>query len=42
MNRLVSWLVLLGRSEGSNEVGSLVLRQEVAGLRRQIPRPVLA
>ncbi len=39
--RLCGWLVLLGRSPASNNVELLVLRQEVAVLRRASPRPRL-
>ncbi|MHB8452061.1 MAG: hypothetical protein ACYDAQ_16675 [Mycobacteriales bacterium] len=42
MNRLFSRLVLLGLSEGSNQDEILVMRQEVAVLRRQIPLPRLS
>jgi putative transposase len=41
MSRLFSWLVLLGRSQGAKEAEILVLRQEVAVLRRKVPRPAL-
>src|SRR5687767_9262559 len=36
--RLGGWLVLLGRSSASKDVELLVLRHEVAGLRRVHPR----
>jgi transposase InsO family protein len=39
--RLCSWLVLLGRSSASKDVEVLVLRHEVAVLRRGNPRPRL-
>jgi hypothetical protein len=39
--RLCSWLVLLGRSPASKDVELLVLRHEVAVLRRGNPRPRL-
>jgi len=39
--RLCGWLVLLGRSSGSKDVEVLVLRHEVAVLRRGNPRPRL-
>jgi putative transposase len=39
--RLCSWLVLLGRSTASKNAELLVLRHEVAVLRRTKPRPCL-
>ena len=39
--RLCSWLVLLGRSPASKNTELLVLRHEVAVLRRSNPRPRL-
>ena len=39
--RLCSWLVLLGRSTASKDAELLVLRHEVAVLRRTHPRPRL-
>ena len=39
--RLCSWLVLVGRSTASKDAGLLVLRHEVAVLRRTHPRPRL-
>jgi putative transposase len=39
--RLAGWMVLLARSSASKDAGLLVLRQEVAVLRRQHPRPGL-
>jgi putative transposase len=39
--RVVGWLLLLGRSSASKDVELLVLRQEVAVLRRVNPRPRL-
>ncbi|WP_198549064.1 integrase [Streptomyces sp. PRh5] len=39
--RLLSWFVLLGRSSASKDVELLVLRHEVAVLRRSTPRPPL-
>jgi hypothetical protein len=37
--RLAGWMVLLARSSASKDAELLVLRQEVAVLRRQHPRP---
>jgi putative transposase len=37
--RLFVWLALLARSDGSKDVEILVLRHEVAVLRRQVSRP---
>jgi hypothetical protein len=39
--RLLGWLVLLGRSSVSKDVELLVLRHEVAVLRRANPKPCL-
>ena len=39
--RLAGWMALLARSSASKDVELLVLRQEVAVLRRQNPRPKL-
>jgi len=39
--RLVGWMALLARSAASKDAELLVLRQEVAVLRRQNPRPKL-
>ena len=37
--RLTGWMVLLARSSATKDAELLVLRQEVAVLRRQHPRP---
>src|SRR5258708_31367740 len=39
--RLVGWMALLARSSASKDAELLVLRQKVAVLRRQNPRPKL-
>ena len=39
--RLCGWLVLLGRSTASKDIELLVLRHEVAVLRRTKPKPRL-
>jgi putative transposase len=39
--RLTGWMALLARSAASKDAELLVLRQEVAVLRRQNPRPTL-
>ena len=39
--RLTSWMILLARSAAAKDARLLVLRQEVAVLRRQNPSPEL-
>ncbi len=39
--RLTGWMALLARSSASKDAELLVLRHEVAVLRRQYPRPKL-
>ena len=39
--RLTGWVALLARSSASEDAELLVLRQEVAVLRRQNPKPKL-
>ena len=39
MVRVFGWLVLLGRSQASKDAEIMILRQEIAVLRRQVARP---
>ena len=39
MIRVFGWLVLLGRSQASKDAEVMMLRHEVAVLRRQVARP---
>ena len=39
MIQVFGWLVLLGRSEASKDAEIMILRHEVAVLRRQVARP---
>jgi hypothetical protein len=41
LTRVLSWLALLARSDAAKDVEILVLRHEVAVLRRHNPRPAL-
>jgi putative transposase len=40
--RMLSWLTLLARTDAAKDVEILVLRHEVAVLRRHNPRPALS
>jgi putative transposase len=39
MTRVFGWLLLLGRSQASKDAEIMILRQEIAVLRRQVARP---
>ncbi len=39
MVRVLGWLVLLGRSQASKDAEIMILRHEIAVLRRQVARP---
>ena len=39
MIRVFGWLVLLGRSQASKDAEIMILRHEIAVLRRQVARP---
>ena len=41
LTRVLSWLALLARSDAAKDIEILVLRHEVAVLRRRNPRPAL-
>jgi hypothetical protein len=41
LTRVLSWLALLARSDAAKDVEILVLRHEVAVLRRRYPHPAL-
>jgi len=39
MTRVFGWLLRLGRSQASKDAEIMILRQEIAVLRRQVARP---
>jgi putative transposase len=39
LTRLLTWMVLLARSDTAKEIEILVLRHQLAVLQRRIPRP---